>query len=480
MLVAEAAEIGVDLRAGATVLVARAHAHVAADDAWRPRVLAAVRARRARGAARRRWRRCARPPARRGPRSSRCSRAPRTPAAARAAAEVLVELQGTVPGGSFALGRSRVAEDPAELHRAAAEALLAANVAEGDEERPVLAFEETGAYRLLLSAMSEDPAELQRFYAETVEPLVAYDDQYDTDLVTTVEAYLDADGNVAGTAARLFTHRHTVRYRLERVRELSGLDVGVDRRPREAVAGPEGDAGPRRRPPRRPGDGAARGRARPAADLLSPQRSGGAPTSARRDPPSGQASPSRSATADHLRAGLQVRPRSADADPMTPWPRTRSPRVRARLAAVAGVLVAALLIAIGVAGLNSSVLGVKSWPALQRADRSGPAVLTTPDPSATPGAGLPLARRAARPAGRAARRCVVPGAGAGAVLGGGTGAAAPSGRRRAPPPAGPAGYGRTRRDGQRGPGRRASARPWCGRPTSTATACPTRSSCSAA
>jgi len=39
-------------------------------------------------------------------------------------------------------------------------------------------------------------------------------------------AFLDADGNIAGTAQRLFTHRHTIRYRLERVRELSGLDVG--------------------------------------------------------------------------------------------------------------------------------------------------------------------------------------------------------------------------------------------------------------
>ena len=28
-----------------------------------------------------------------------------------------------------------------------------------------------------------------------------------------------------GTAQRLFTHRHTIYYRLERVRELSGLDV---------------------------------------------------------------------------------------------------------------------------------------------------------------------------------------------------------------------------------------------------------------
>src|SRR5205823_12253922 len=113
-----------------------------------------------------------------------------------------------------------------ELSRAASEALLAANVVEGAEgDGAVLAFEQTGAYRLLLSAMSENPEELQRFYAETVEPLVAYDEQYETDLVGTLEAFLEADGNVAGTAQRLFTHRHTVYYRLERVRELSGHDV---------------------------------------------------------------------------------------------------------------------------------------------------------------------------------------------------------------------------------------------------------------
>jgi DNA-binding PucR family transcriptional regulator len=91
----------------------------------------------------------------------------------------------------------------------------------------VLAFEDTGAYRLLLPAMSEDPGELQRFYTETVEPLVAYDAQYETDLVQTLETFLECDGNVAGTAQRLYTHRHTVRYRLERVRELCGHDVSA-------------------------------------------------------------------------------------------------------------------------------------------------------------------------------------------------------------------------------------------------------------
>ncbi|MFZ2113533.1 MAG: helix-turn-helix domain-containing protein, partial [Solirubrobacteraceae bacterium] len=147
------------------------------------------------------------------------------PVAARAAEGVLREMESVLSGYTFALGRSRIAEDPGELSRAAGEALLAANVAEGGSQEGVLAFEQTGAYRLLLSAMSENPSELQRFYAETVEPLVAYDEQYETDLLQTLETFLEADGNVAGTAQRLFTHRHTVYYRLERVRELTGLDV---------------------------------------------------------------------------------------------------------------------------------------------------------------------------------------------------------------------------------------------------------------
>src|SRR6267143_3498462 len=56
-------------------------------------------------------------------------------------------------------------------------------------------------------------------------PLIAYDEQYDTELVRTLESFLDADGNVAKTAQKLYTHRHTIRYRLERVKELTGLDV---------------------------------------------------------------------------------------------------------------------------------------------------------------------------------------------------------------------------------------------------------------
>ena len=96
-----------------------------------------------------------------------------------------------------------MAGDPADLYRAAAEALLAVNVAQA---QGVLAlnFEETGAYRLLLSSMTDNPLELKSFHEETVTPLLAYDEQYETELAH-VETFLDENGNVTQTAQRLFT-----------------------------------------------------------------------------------------------------------------------------------------------------------------------------------------------------------------------------------------------------------------------------------
>lgn len=223
-LLAAARELSLDVVEGASVIVARARPQSPTEEGWRGRVRAV---------------------AERGARAvSSHSIAALSERDGMSAAEVIVlvpggeeqvgaraaeavsrELQAGLAGFTFALGRSRIATDPADLPRAAAEALLAANVAEGGEGGQPLAFEETGAYRLLLSTMSENPGELHRFYAETVEPLVAYDDQYETDLLQTLETFLELDGNVARTAQRLFTHRHTIYYRLERVRELTGLDV---------------------------------------------------------------------------------------------------------------------------------------------------------------------------------------------------------------------------------------------------------------
>ena len=220
-IVARAGELGAGIERGAGVIVARAAPRTAQAGDWRGRVLTvALRAVRSVG------------PGSvgalgDGQTAEVVSIVPASGDAelARAARALERELGAALPGFSITVARSRRAEDPVDLYRAGKEAELAANVAEA-EGRPVLAFADTGAYRLLLPAMSEEPGELERFYQETLAPLAVYDEQYETGLVKTVETYLDNDGNVAQTAATLFTHRHTVRYRLERVKELTGHDIG--------------------------------------------------------------------------------------------------------------------------------------------------------------------------------------------------------------------------------------------------------------
>jgi PucR family transcriptional regulator, purine catabolism regulatory protein len=219
-IVARAAEHGSALEDGAGVVVARAVPHAPQSGEWRERVLTlAIRALRAasRGALAMR---------RDGESAEVAAIVPSDAdeALGRAASILERELSASLGGFAVTVARSRWTAEAVDLYRAGKEAVLAANVGEA-EGRALIAFEETGAYRLLLPAMSEDPGELERFYEETVAPLVAYDEQYETDLLVTVETFLENDGNVTPTAERLFTHRHTVRYRLERVRELCGHDI---------------------------------------------------------------------------------------------------------------------------------------------------------------------------------------------------------------------------------------------------------------
>ncbi len=219
-LVARGKELGIDLSGGAGVAVVRAHARTPSEEDWRRRLLAVA----GRGARSIASGSIASPLE--GDRGEVVLLVPDPDGETgrRVASAVLRELEAGLAGFAFRLGRSRRVEDPLELQRAFNEALLALNVVEGDAERTELAYEETGTYQLLLPYMS-DPAELKRFYRETVRPLVTYDEQYETDLLGTLATFLDCDANVNATASRLITHRHTIRYRFERVRELTGLDV---------------------------------------------------------------------------------------------------------------------------------------------------------------------------------------------------------------------------------------------------------------
>jgi PucR C-terminal helix-turn-helix domain/GGDEF-like domain len=81
-----------------------------------------------------------------------------------------------------------------------------------------------GTYRLLFRVLASHPQEVRSFFEDTVAALVRYDEQYSTDMLGTLSAYLDNNCNMAATAQAIHAHRHTVGYRLERVKELTGLD----------------------------------------------------------------------------------------------------------------------------------------------------------------------------------------------------------------------------------------------------------------
>jgi sugar diacid utilization regulator len=121
------------------------------------------------------------------------------------------------------VGLSSFYSDPGELGRSIQEAELVLDVVRRSGA-PIEQDIGTGTYRLLFRVLASHPEEVRSFYEDTVAPVVRYDDQYRTDLVGTLEAYLEHNCNMNATAAAIYAHRHTVAYRLERVRELTGLD----------------------------------------------------------------------------------------------------------------------------------------------------------------------------------------------------------------------------------------------------------------
>jgi DNA-binding PucR family transcriptional regulator len=97
---------------------------------------------------------------------------------------------------------------------------------DGETAREIANGAGSEVYRLIFRVLASHPEEVMSFFEDTVAPVARYDDQYQGELVATLEAYFANDCNMNATARAIFAHRHTVAYRLERVRELTGLDPG--------------------------------------------------------------------------------------------------------------------------------------------------------------------------------------------------------------------------------------------------------------
>jgi hypothetical protein len=121
-------------------------------------------------------------------------------------------------------GARAVASAPRRDPGALPEALREAGVLlelELDSRALLRAQEDT--YRLLTGVLLHTAEELTQLRTSTIAGLEQYDSDHDTELLRTLEAFLQHHGSTTETAEAMSLHRHTVGYRLARVQEVSGL-----------------------------------------------------------------------------------------------------------------------------------------------------------------------------------------------------------------------------------------------------------------
>jgi GAF domain-containing protein len=106
----------------------------------------------------------------------------------------------------------------------AQQALLGTVVLKG--EPTVLAYEDLGAYKYLLRVALDGG--IRDATVDAVTRLAEYDAQRGSQLVATLEEFLRRHGNISATSETLFVHPNTLRQRLRRIAELSGLDLRKD------------------------------------------------------------------------------------------------------------------------------------------------------------------------------------------------------------------------------------------------------------
>jgi sugar diacid utilization regulator len=144
--------------------------------------------------------------------------------------DVVGEVLGDLaPGGAAVAAIASRCTDAADFVRAYAEArqVLSCVRAFARPDRPlILTADDLGPGRLFLASSSRREAE--RFADDALGVLLRSDDETRGDLLRTLEVYFDTSRSVRRAAQELDVHENTIRYRLARIRELTGLAVGAD------------------------------------------------------------------------------------------------------------------------------------------------------------------------------------------------------------------------------------------------------------
>ncbi|WP_432408371.1 PucR family transcriptional regulator [Wukongibacter sp. M2B1] len=108
-----------------------------------------------------------------------------------------------------------------ELARGINEGLYAVNASEISDGSTTF-YKDIGIYKVIMPHVNE--VWMNEFYNEIITPLKNYDIKYNTQILTTAIKYIENDGNVKRTSQELFQHDNTIRYRINKIKEILDME----------------------------------------------------------------------------------------------------------------------------------------------------------------------------------------------------------------------------------------------------------------
>ena len=124
-------------------------------------------------------------------------------------------------GAKVYIGISSVVENLKDLARAYKEARVALEVGKVfDIEKPIMSYENLGIGRLVYQL----PTTLCEIFLQEVFKKGSLE-SLDRETLMTVQSFFENNLNVSETSRKLFVHRNTLVYRLEKIRKITGLDL---------------------------------------------------------------------------------------------------------------------------------------------------------------------------------------------------------------------------------------------------------------
>ena len=92
----------------------------------------------------------------------------------------------------------------------------------GDKNKSVVHYSNLGFFQIF--GEIDDMTELERCIPETLKKLYLYDDEHKGELITTLQMYLRNNQSIKKTAGAMFVHYRTISYRLEKIKQISGIN----------------------------------------------------------------------------------------------------------------------------------------------------------------------------------------------------------------------------------------------------------------